>query len=413
MKSFTLPTAWKQTRLGELAAPFRNAIADGPFGSNLKTSDYVGEGVPVLQGKNITNDRFCWSDIRFISSRKAEELKRSSVKVGDVLIVKIGSIGYSAVVNDLKGFDFAIIPANLAKVTIDAAKVDLGYLHKWLTSPDAKRYLIGAASKTAQPALSLEKIKNLPVPLPPLAEQRRIAEVLDRAEALRAKRRAALAQLDSLTQSIFLDLFGDPATNTKGWPYKTVGSLAVKFSDGPFGSNLKSEHYTETGVRVIRLQNIGVGEFVNDNAAYISEQHFAKLKKHECRPGDVIVGTLGEPNLRACIQPEWLKVALNKADCVQLRADEGLAIPSFICALLNQPAIEEMAQHRMHGQTRIRISMGRLRELEAPIPPIELQHEFARRVAVVEKLKAAQHASLAELDALFASLQHRAFRGEL
>ena len=166
-------------------------------------------------------------------------------------------------------------------------------------------------------------------------------------------------------------------------------------------------------MRVIRLQNIGVGEFVDDDAAYISEHHFAKLKKHECLPGDVLVGTLGDPNLRACIQPEWLTVALNKADCVQLRPDERVSNATFICALLNQPATEHMAHDLMQGQTRVRISMGRLRGLEVPVPPIKLQREFARRVTAVETLKTAQRASLAELDALFATLQHQAFRGEL
>jgi type I restriction enzyme, S subunit len=193
--------------------------------------------------------------------------------------------------------------------------------------------------------------------------------VLDQAEALRAKRRAALAQLDSLTQSLFLDLFGDPSTNPKGWPCKPVGELASKFSDGPFGSNLKSEHYTETGVRVVRLQNIGVGVLLDDDAAYISERHFGELRKHECLPGDVLIGTLGDPNLRACIQPAWLRVALNKADCVQLRPDERVANATYICALLNQPATERMAQDLMYGQTRVRISMGRLLGLEVPVPP--------------------------------------------
>ena len=91
--------------LDDVAAPVKNAIVDGPFGSNLKLVDYVPEGVPVLQGKNITGDTFRWFDVRFISSRKAEELKRSSVRIGDILIVKIGSIGYSAVLDDLNGYD--------------------------------------------------------------------------------------------------------------------------------------------------------------------------------------------------------------------------------------------------------------------------------------------------------------------
>lgn len=167
------PKAWRLGCLNDVAAKVPNAIVDGPFGSNLKLSDYVSSGVPVLQGKNITNDRFRWFDVRFISEVKAEELKRSSVRVGDLLMVKIGSIGYSAVVDSLAGYDFAVIPANLAKITPDLNLVDREYLHHWLTSPEAKRYLLASASKTAQPALSLGKIKALPIPIPPLEEQRR------------------------------------------------------------------------------------------------------------------------------------------------------------------------------------------------------------------------------------------------
>ena len=221
----TLSTKWRMVTLNEVAAPVQNAIVDGPFGSNLKLDDYVPEGVPVLQGKNITDDTFRWLDVRFIPSRKAEELKRSSVRIGDILMVKIGSIGYSAILDDINGFDHAIIPANLAKVTPDLSKVDLHFLHRWLTSTATKEYLVRAASKTAQPALSLGKIKGLPVPLPPLPEQRRIAEILDKADALRASRRTALAQLDTFTQAIFLDMFGDPATNPKGWPVAALRSL--------------------------------------------------------------------------------------------------------------------------------------------------------------------------------------------
>jgi type I restriction enzyme S subunit len=256
-------------------------------------------------------------------------------------------------------------------------------------------------------------LKRSEVILPPLAEQKRIARILDRAEALRLKRLAALSHLDILTQSIFLEMFGDPATNPKKFSCKPLGELASKFSDGPFGSNLKSSHYTEVGVRVIRLQNIGIGEFLDDDKAYISDEHFASIRKYECRPGDVIIGTLGDPNLRACILPEWIPVALNKADCVQLRPNELIANASYLCALLNQPATERMAQDLILGQTRLRISMGRLRGLNVPVPPLSLQGEFARRVTAVEKLKAAHSSSLAAMDSLFASLQHRAFRGEL
>ena len=144
--------------------------------------------------------------------------------------------------------------------------------------------------------LDHKRTLDLQIPLPPLAEQKRIARILDAADALRAKRREALAQLDNLFQSIFLDMFGDPVTNPMGWPPISLAAISEELRDGPFGSNLKSSHYVESGVRVIRLQNIGVGEMLNDDLAFISEEHFASLPRNHGRPGDVIIGTMGDPN---------------------------------------------------------------------------------------------------------------------
>jgi type I restriction enzyme S subunit len=256
-------------------------------------------------------------------------------------------------------------------------------------------------------------LREVRVPRPPLGEQRRIASILDAADALRTKRRQALEKLDSLTQSTFIDMFGDPTLNPKGWPSVTLSAVAVKFSDGPFGSNLKSEHYVEDGVRVVRLQNIGVGRFVDDDRAFISPDHFNSLQKHECLPGDVLVGTLGDPNLRACIQPDWLAAAINKADCVQIRVDPHEACSEWLCALLNCPATEQLAQSLVRGQTRARISMGRLRDMEVPLPPLQLQRQFASRLAGLASLRAAAMRAQIMTDSLFASLQHQAFRGEL
>jgi type I restriction enzyme S subunit len=208
-------------------------------------------------------------------------------------------------------------------------------------------------------------------------------------------------------------MFGDPAGNPRGWTLQTLGSVSLKFSDGPFGSNLKTEHYREAGVRVVRLQNIGVGRFADTDRVFISPEHFDELRKHECLPGDLMIATLGDPNLRACVIPSSTPVALNKADCVQMRPNASRANADFLCNLLNHPSTLRLAQDLMHGQTRVRISMGRLRELSVPIPPIELQEHFASRVSVIERLRAKQSVNDSHLDSLFASLQHRAFRGEL
>lgn len=405
-------SGWPSITLEKLAADEANSFVDGPFGSDLKTSDYVASGVPLIRIQNVKPNCFLSKEIRYISEAKARQLARHRYRPGDLVITKLGDpCGVACLVPENAGS--GIIVADIVRFRGDEQKVDHRYLSHFINSPMASSWVDREAKGTTRQRVNLSNFKRLPVPLPPLHEQLRIAAILDKADVLRAQRRAALAKLDTLTQAIFLDMFGDPGTNPKRWPRKAIGELAAKISDGPFGSNLKSEHYTESGVRVVRLQNIGVGEFIDDDAAYISDDHFARLKKHECLPGDVLVGTLGDPNLRACIQPSWLKVALNKADCVQIRPDNRVATAAFLCALLNQPATERMAQGLMLGQTRVRISMGRLRGLSVPVPTMHLQQEFERRVAAAETLKAAQRAAESKAGSFFASVQHRAFRGEL
>ena len=295
----------------------------------------------------------------------------------------------------------------------DKDQLDSRFLFHWVKTGAFVQRMVDVATGANYPAVSDAKVKASKIPFPPLAEQRRIAGILDAADVLQAKRREALVQLDTLIQSTFLDMFGDPVINPMGWPPTSLSAISEEFRDGPFGSNLKSSHYVESGVRVIRLQNIGVGEIRNDDLAFISEEHFASLPRNHCQPGDVIIATMGDPNLRACIIPLALARALNKADCILMRVDMTKVDATYVCWLLNNPRIVSMALQLVRGQTRGRISLGRLKELQIHLPPIELQLRFATIVKSVEHQKASQRAHLAELDTLFCSLQSRAFRGDL
>lgn len=288
------------------------------------------------------------------------------------------------------------------------------YVRRWITLQWSRGVFRSICRQWVnQATVTRGQILSLGIPLPNLATQRRVADILDQAEALQVARGRAVEYLNSLASAVFVEMFGDPAFNPRRFARSPLRGMATKFSDGPFGSNLKSSHYVERGIRVVRLQNIGVSEFLDEDKAFVTEAHFASLRKHECIPGDVLVGTLGDPNLRACIQPEWLHVALNKADCVQVRPDPGVATASYVCALLNHPSTEHMARRMIHGQTRKRISMGSLRELVVPVPPLFMQREFERRVTEIEACKARQVRGAALATELFASLQHRTMTGDL
>lgn len=294
-------------------------------------------------------------------------------------------------------------------VLVPGDLIDSEYLYYLFCTLDMMRL----ALDPAYPSLRTSDLARLRIPLPPLSEQHRIVKILQEAEEIRRLRSEAEVKTLDLIPRLFLSMFGDPGHNPKKWPRHQVSSLAIKFSDGPFGSNLKSSHYTQYGVRIIRLQNIGVGSLLTDDEAFISEDHFESISKHECLTGDVLIGTLGEPNLRACILPKQIGRALNKADCVQFRPDQSRVTAAYVCWLLNMPGTVRMAQSLQAGQTRSRISMGRLATLMVPCPPLKLQQEFEKVVQEITEIDETIRQSNHIEKTLAASLSAHAFSGQL
>jgi type I restriction enzyme S subunit len=382
-------------------------IASFASGGTPKRSvpEYFNGDIAWITGADI-GERNAITPRSFITAEAVTASAVGVVPKGTLLLVTRTSVGKVAVADRSLGFS-----QDITAVHPDLARVDPQYLARCLAAY-APQLSSQARGATIQ-GVTRAEVGAIPIPLPHLPEQRRIAAILDQADDLRAKRRRALELLDEWERAVFEEMFGDPALNPRSWPSAPLGDLAIKYSDGPFGSNLKSSHYASKGVRVIRLQNIGVGKFVDRDKAYISEAHFLRLAKHECLPGDVLIGTLGEPNLRACVQPEAIELAINKADCVQFRANLEKVGAAYIVGLLNHPAVAVMAQHLVLGQTRARISMGRLRGLHVPVPPIQLQLEYGRAMDGVARARDLHRAHFEQIDELFASLQQRAFSGHL
>lgn len=339
-----------------------------------------------------------------IAAATAPSRARQLVAADDILVSTVRP-NLNAVARVAEHLDGATASTGFCVLRPDPKRLDPNFLFHWVRAPTFIEEMTRSATGQSYPAVSDRIVKQSTIPLPPLAEQKRIAAILDQADALRRLRRRALDRLNTLGQAIFQEMFGDPARNPKGWRKQLLGTLASKFSDGPFGSNLKSSHYVDEGVRVIRLQNIGAGDFLDADEAFISEEHFSTLRKHECLPGDVIAGTLGDPNLRACILPPTIPRALNKADCVQIRVNRALASPAYVCSLLNAPGTLALCQDRILGQTRSRISMGRLRELQVPVPDLEHQIKFERAMDRFARVKQIQSIALETDERLFRALQ--------
>ncbi|MDK0872279.1 restriction endonuclease subunit S [Clostridium perfringens] len=172
-----IPNVWKVVKLSEISAKYKNSIVDGPFGSNLKTDDYTENGVLVMQSSYITNGKFELKDAKYISQDKANELERSKVKAGDILMAKIGAnFGMAEIIP--KDFQYGILSSNSLKIDLDS-DVALNELYIYILKYyKDKKFIDKLASTTAQPALSLKEIKNLKVPLFSINEQKKIALIL-------------------------------------------------------------------------------------------------------------------------------------------------------------------------------------------------------------------------------------------
>ena len=287
-------------------------------------------------------------------------------------------------------------------------ELDSRYLFHYLRADRVQDTKDALCSGATQKAITNEKIATLEIPLPSLAEQRRIADILDQAESLRVKRRAALAQLATLTQAYFLDLFGDPATNPKKWPRAKLEDAILRASDGPH----VSPNYSESGIPFLSTRHVRAGEITWEDMKFISRDD-AEFQWRKCKPefGDILYtkgGTTGLAAMVTTYEPFaiWVHIAL-------LKPKPEKVDPLWLESMLNSTFCYRQSQELTHGIANRDLGLTRMIEINMFLPPLPLQHVFANQVTSMKKLRAAYHASLDRMDALFATLQHNSFRGEL
>ena len=249
------------------------------------------------------------------------------------------------------------------------------------------------------PRVKWQSLSQFEFELPSIAKQEDLADILWTAQETRSHYRQLLTACDDVVKSQFVEMFGDPVANGKQWPVSTIKETAITYGDGPFGSNLKSSDYVDDGVRVIRLGNIQQGRFSEKDRSFVSYAKYEKLKRFECKPGEVVIATLGDPILRACIVPEFGIPSIHKADCMYYETDKRQLMPTFAMCAINHPSMLRRATVDAHGQTRGRINSTQTGNLPMILPPLALQQEFADFVAQVDKSKFAVQKALDELNA--------------
>ena len=259
---------------------------------------------------------------------------------------------------------------------LDHDVADRDYLYWALGSIDYDR-LVDRAAKGK--TLNKAKLKILKIPLPPLAEQKRIAAILDAADALRAKRREALAQLDTLLQSTFLDMFGDPVTNPMGWEKPRLEDLCKKVIDCPHST----PRWTGSGVVCLRTSNLGKGEWNWADTRFVTEEDYAeRTRRSEVLPNDIILSREGTVGVLALVD-EGMRLCMGQR-LVQLRVNDSQLDPPFLLNLLLHNLAPERLSRLMAGSTSKHLNVKELRKLPVLLPPLYIQHRFAAIVESVE-----------------------------
>jgi type I restriction enzyme S subunit len=350
-----------------------------------------GEGLPLIAGAGD------FGEVHPVAT-KFTRAPGKTCKPGDIVLGIRATIGRKVLADGVYCLGRGVAGLR-AKPGLDSR-----YLWHWLTHVEPA--LASKARGATFKQVNRDDIAGLIITVLPLPEQRRIAEVLDRAEALRAKRRAALAQLDTLTQSIFLDMFGDPTTNPKGWPTKSISDVATVIT-GNTPSRAVPDYYG-TEIEWIKSDNINTP---HDYLTLASEglSALGRAVARVAPAGSILVTCIaGSPECIGNAAMTDREVAFNQ----QINAAVPRDIDSrflYVQLLVGKPLIQRASTSSMKGM----VSKSRFERIMVMCPPLALQHEFASRVGAVGRLKAAQEDSLAQLDALFASLQHRAFAAEL
>lgn len=272
----------------------------------------------------------------------------------------------------------------------------------------AKNNMVGSAGQKRVPDIFL---KSLQLPLPPRPAQHKIVEILEEADNLRKLRQQADEKMKDLIPSLFVQMFGDPATNPKGWKVIELRKTST-FKRGPFGGSLKKEIFVKNGYKVYEQKNAIYNDFEIGNY-FVDEDKYHEMIAFAIQPDDLIIscsGTMG----KVAIVPRSAKQGIINQALLKITPLKNMAIPLYLKFLFESRSLQNKYFSNAAGSAIQNVtSVDSLKRIKVPLPHLPLQQEFAKLVEEVESEKARQTESRKKLDELFNSLMQRAFTGEL
>jgi type I restriction enzyme, S subunit len=395
--------------------PLTSLITSGstPLGG---ASRYLAEGpVMFVRSQNVRMNCLGLSDVVYIDSALHEEMKRTHVRSGDVFINITGaSIGRVAAFD--RNGDLANVNQHVCIIRPKPDLLDFRYLTTYLCSPRFQEIINRLQRGGTRQALTFDMIGNFDIPLPHLLEQRRIAAVLDKADAIRRKREEGIRLTEELLRSNFLEMFGDPETNPKGWEIRPLAEVVSEMEGGKsvLADALESE---TTKYRVLKVSAVTWADYRPHESKPVPAE-YVPPPAHIVKQGDLLFSRANTTELVGATvyvfdtPPNHLLP--DKLWRFVWRDDRPMD-PQYVRMLFMTAAIKRELGRRASGTSGSmkNISKAKLMTIRIPVPPVDLQRAFGRFALAQHKTLTARRDGAEAAEALFGSLVQRAFRGEL
>lgn len=378
-------------------------------GRAFKPSEWTDQGLPIIRIQNLNDEA---KPFNYFNGDYREQ---HEVNDGDLLFSWSGTPGTSFGAffwNRGKG----VLNQHIFNVHVDKKRVEKRYFRYAMNN--RLDLIIGQAhGGVGLKHITKGRLEAVKIPLPPLSEQKRIADILDKADAIRRKRQQAIEEAEAAIHSSFLGIVGPSASEYKSWKPVEIESLAENkkgsMRTGPFGSNLKHSEFVDEGVAVLGIDNAVKNRFAWDERRYITHDKYEELKRYTVKPDDVII-TIMATNGRSAVVPDDIPLAINTKHLACITLDKEKAEPEFVSnAIHRHPHVMTQLGAKGRGAIMTGLNLGIIKKTTIPLPPIEVQRQFTQALNKLRELESRLESSLSESNDLFNSLVQRAFKGEL
>ena len=358
---------------------------------------YWGEGESWVSIADLNNITFINSTKESITHEAVQECNCKRIPTNTVLFSFKLSIGKVAITQK------ALFTNEAIAALLPLTKKD--FFSKYLYYALNSLNLDGVTDRAVMGhTLNKKKLARIQIPLCPLNDQKQIVQTLDTADTLRQKRKEQLNLLDDYLKSVFLDMFGDPVKNKKGWGEKPLSSYLEFLTSGSRGW---AKYYSDKGGKFLRIQNVGLGRILLDDIAYVTAPTGAEAKRTKVQPNDVLMSITADLG-RACVVPGDIGDAYINQHLSVLRLKQGLN-PYYLSYYIVSDGGRLKLLQKNKGGVKAGLNFDDIKSLLVFLPPIYLQNKFASIVKQVEQTKQKMSASLDEMDNHFNALMQRYF----